>query len=488
VVHPQKFAICDGVSNPPFENYVKICADHDRQAKILGNWRSSLKELTMSTQKRPRIVIIGAGFGGLSAVQSVASSTVEVLLIDRNNYHTFSPMLYQVATAALGAEQIAYPIRNILRKLPNAQFLQAEVQRVDFAQRAIETDRTVIFYDFLILATGSVTQMLNVPGAAEHAFRLDNLRQAIALRNHILRCFEQATCEPNPERKRQLLTFTIIGGGPTGIELAGALVELIHSSLKRDYPVLDFRQVKVLLVQSGSHLLRDMPERSQRYTQRQLQKMGVKVVLDAKVNRITAGAVHLQDGRIILTESPIWTVGVQANSLLQQWGLPTADKGKVTVLPTLQVPNYPEVYGVGDLALLKKSGQPLPMVAPAAIQQGRAAANNIRRQLMGRQPVPFKYWNKGTIAMIGRNAAAAQIGKFVFTGFPAWLLWLGVHLVYLPGFRNRLQVLIDWLWNYFLRDRPARFVLPVQGAIAETHPMLEHELDQVRQTYSRQRV
>ncbi|MBD2071403.1 NAD(P)/FAD-dependent oxidoreductase [Leptolyngbya sp. FACHB-671] len=442
----------------------------------------------MSTQKRPRIVIIGGGFGGLSAVQSVASSAVEVLLIDRNNYHTFSPMLYQVATAELGAEQIAYPIRNILRKLPNTQFLQAEVKRIDFAQRAVETDRTVIFYDFLILATGSVTQILSVPGAAEYAFRLDNLRQAIALRNHILRCFEQAAYESNPERRRQRLTFTIIGGGPTGIELAGALVELLGNSLKRDYPVLDFRQVKVLLVQSGSRLLRDMPERSQRYTQRQLQKMGVKVILDAKVNRITSGAVHLQDGRIILTESPIWTAGVQANSLLRQWGLPMGDKGKVTVLPTLQVPDHLEVYGVGDLALLKESGQPLPMVAPAAIQQGRAAAKNIRRQLIGRQPVPFKYWNKGAIAMIGRNAAAAQIGKFVFTGFPAWLLWLGVHLVYLPGFRNRLQVLIDWLWDYVLRDRPARFVSPTSRAIAETYPTPDHKSDEVRQIYNRQRV
>jgi NADH dehydrogenase len=438
----------------------------------------------MSKQKRPQIVIIGAGFGGLSAVQSLAGPAVEVLLIDRNNYHTFSPMLYQVATAELGAEQIAYPVRNVLRKLPNAQFLQAEVKRIDFAQRLVETNRTAIFYDFLILATGSITQLLGISGAADCAFRLDNLKQAIALRNHILHCFEQAACEPNPERRRQLLTFAIIGGGPTGIELAGALVELIHSSLKRDYPGLDFRQVKVLLVQSGSRLLADMPVRSQRYTQRQLHQMGVKVLLDARVNRITPGAVHLQDGRTILTASPVWTIGVQAHSLLEQWGLPTADKGKVTVLPTLQVPDYPEVYGVGDLALLEESGQPLPMVAPAAIQQGRAAAKNIQRQLKGKQPVPFKYWNKGTIAMIGRNAAAAQISKLTFTGFPAWLLWLGVHLVYLPGFRNRLQVLIDWLWDYFLRDRPARFVLP-QGAIAESPTPLS-ESGSVHQVHDRQ--
>ncbi|NJL36600.1 MAG: NAD(P)/FAD-dependent oxidoreductase [Leptolyngbyaceae cyanobacterium SM1_4_3] len=438
----------------------------------------------MSKQKRPQIVIIGAGFGGLSAVQSLASPAVDVLLIDRNNYHTFSPMLYQVATAELGAEQIAYPIRNVLRKLPNARFLQAEVEQINFDQRVVVTDRTAIAYDFLILATGSITQLLKVPGAAEYAFRLDNLRQAIALRNHVLRCFEQAACEPNPERRRQLLTFAIIGGGPTGIELAGALVELIHSSLKRDYPGLDFRQVKVLLVQSGNRLLADMPVRSQRYTQRQLHKMGVKVLLDARVNRITPGAVHLQDGWTILTASPVWTVGVQAHSLLEQWGLPTADKGKVTVLPTLQVPDYPEVYGVGDLALLKESGQPLPMVAPAAIQQGRAAAKNVQRQLKGKQPVPFKYWNKGTIALIGRNAAAAQISKLTFTGFPAWLLWLGVHLVYLPGFRNRLQVLIDWLWDYFLRDRPARFVLP-QGAIAESPTPLS-ESGSVHQVHDRQ--
>lgn len=416
----------------------------------------------MTGRRRLRVVIVGAGFGGLRAVRALANSPVEVLLLERHNYHTFNPLLYQVAAAELAPEQIAYPVRSLLQKLPNAYFLMVEVKQLDLTRQVVKTDGANIHYDFLILGTGSVTQFLNVPDAAESAFALDNLEQAITLRHQILWCFEQAVDEPDPQRRQQLLTFAIVGGGPTGVEFAGALVELIHHPLRRDYPTLDFRQVRVLLLQSGDSVLASMPQRLQGYTLRRLRKMGVEVYLGARVSRVTPEAVHLQSGQIILTETVVWAVGVHADPLTQ-WGLPTATKGQVTVLPTLQVPGQPQVYVIGDLASLKEGG-PLPMVAPAAIQQGLAAARNIQRQLVGRNPLPFHYWNKGTIAIIGRNAAAAQVGKLSFTGFLAWISWLAVHLLYLPGWHNRLLVLIAWILDYCFHRRFVRLILPPKAA------------------------
>ncbi len=450
----------------------------------------------IAPENRPRVVIVGAGFGGLWAARALSRSPVEVLLVDRNNYHTFSPMLYQVVAAELAPEQIAYPVRGILRKQQrNADFVRAEVTQIDFERKVVETNVRKIPYDFLVLATGSITKFLKVPGAAEYAWTLDSLEQAVALRNQILDCFELAAQETDPQRRSSLLTFAIVGGGPTGVELAGALIELIRGTLHKDYPTLDTRQAQVVLLQSGSSLLAGMMskrsrsapgggrkigdfsaggsaaaatapplqpsplERSQIYTLKQLRKMGVKVYLETKASRVTKEAVYLQDGRIIPTHTAIWTVGVQADPLAERWGLPTSTQNRVAVLPTLQLVEYPEVYVVGDLALAKKDGQPVPMVAPAAIQQGTVAGRNIERQLMGRYPVSFRYWNKGNIAMIGRNAAAAQIGKLKFEGFLAWISWLIIHLVYLPGFRNRLLVLIDWLRDYFFHARVARLIL-----------------------------
>ena len=410
-------------------------------------------------KQRPRVVVVGAGFGGLSTVRSLARSPVDVLLVDRNNYHTFSPMLYQVAAAEVEPEQIAYPVRSILRQLPNTDFVMAEVKQIDFVNRVVETDGPHIPYDFLVLSTGSVTQFLDVPGAAEYTFPLDNLGQAVSLRNQIFTCFERAVYEPDAERRQRLLTFPIVGGGPTGVEIAGALVELIHGPLRQDYPTLDVRQARVLLLQSGHSLLAGMPQRLQVYTLKRLRQMGVEVYLEAKASEITPEAVHLQDGRSIPTETAIWAVGVHVDPTVQQWGLPTAAKGRVTILPTLQLSEYPEVYAIGDLALTEKDGCWVPMVAPAAIQQGTAAGRNIQRQLLGKNPIPFDYWNKGTIAMISRNAAAAQVGKLTFTGFPAWISWLGVHLFYLPGFRNRFIVLFDWVRDYLFHVRAVRLIL-----------------------------
>lgn len=245
---------------------------------------------------RPRIVIIGSGFGGLQAARSLANSEVEVLLVDRNNYHTFIPLLYQVATAELEPERVAYPVRRILRRLPNARFVMAEVKQIDFVNQVVETDGSAIPYDFLILATGSQPQFLGVTGAPEYALSMRTLEEAVCLRNHILGCFEQAVREPDLMQREQLLTFCIVGGGATGVELAGALIELIHGPLAKDYPTLDLRQVRVVLLQSGDRLLADLPKRLSYYTHKHLLKMGVKVHLQSKVSQVTPDAVYLKDG------------------------------------------------------------------------------------------------------------------------------------------------------------------------------------------------
>lgn len=409
-----------------------------------------------------RVVIVGAGFGGLWAARTLAHGPLEVLLVDRNNYHTFLALLYQVAAAELHPGDIAYPVRGILRRMPNVRFVMAEVKEVDFARRAVEMDGFAIPYDYLILAMGSVSHFFEVPGAAECAFPLKTLEQGIALRNHILGCFERAAYEPDAQLRQRLLTFVIVGGGATGVEFAGALAELIRGPLAKDYPSLDFQEVRVLLLEARDRLLPNMPERLQAYALKRLRRMGVEVRLRAMVSRVTPEAVHLQGGTVIPAETTVWTAGVRGDPQAANWGLPTARGGRVAVLPTLQVPGHPEVYVIGDLAYLEEDGRPLPMVAPVAIQQGVAAARNILRQANGEAPLSFRYRDLGTMATIGRNAAAVQLGRWTFTGFPAWVLWLGVHLLRLIGFRNRLLVLINWAWDYFLFERAVRLVLPVK--------------------------
>jgi NADH:quinone reductase (non-electrogenic) len=414
----------------------------------------------MSGSNRPRVVIVGAGFGGLWAARALAHFPVDVLLIDRNNYHTFLPLLYQVAAAELGPEDIVYPIRSILRRLPNADFALAEVSKIDFRARRVETDGTSIPYDYLILAAGSTTHFFGVPGGAEHAFTLKTLEQGIRLRNHILTCFERAAKSGNAEARRRLLTVVIVGGGPTGVEFAGALAELLHRPLVRDFPRLDFREARVVLLEAAESLLPGLPERLRAYALARLRRMGVEVLLKAAVDRVTAQAAYLKDGSVLPSETVVWTAGVRGHPLAETWGLPTVRSGRVATLPTLQVQGQAEIYVIGDLANFEEDGRPLPMIAPVAIQQGRAAAENIKRQVSGQAPLPFHYRDRGAMATIGRNAAVAYLAGRAFTGFPAWLIWLGVHLFNLIGFRNRIIVLINWAWDYFLYERAVRLVLP----------------------------
>lgn len=411
-----------------------------------------------TTQKPPSVVVIGAGFGGMQAAQSLSRSGAEVWVIDRNNYNAFIPLLYQVAAAQIEPGIIAYPIRTILRRAANTHFLKAEVKHVDFTHQVVETDKAVIPYDYLVLATGSQTQFLGVPGATENAFPLRTLEQAVGLRNHILHRFEQAIQAADPIRRQLLLTVVIVGGGPTGVEVAGTLVEL-KQALKKDYPGLDLREMQIVLVQSGSNLLVNLPERLGRYTTRKLRQLGVKVHFQTRVSRVTPTQVEFQDGTSLPTGTVVWAAGLEAalpgTSVTPQ----TARKQKVRVRPTLQLNEYANVYAIGDLAHAEQNGKPLTGVAPEALQQGVAVARNISRQMRGKSPKSFSYLNKGRLAIIGCYSGVGKIGPLLLTGFLPWLLWLSVHLVYLPGFRNRLMVLLSWLHGYGLRDRTVRLIL-----------------------------
>ncbi len=414
----------------------------------------------MSTHPCPRVAIVGAGFGGLWAARTLSRFPVEGVLLDRNNYHTFLPLLYQVAAAELEPEAIVYPVRSILRQVPNIRFVMAEVQEIDLHTRVIKTAKQTIPYDFLILSTGSTSHFFGVPGADEYAFPLKTLEDGITLRNHILCCFERAAQESDAERRKQMLTFTILGGGPTGVEFAGALAELIHGPMTKDYPALDFCQAQVILLEAADDLLSSLPEELRVYALARLRKMGVEVRLQSIANQITPESVHLKDGSIIPTETVVWTAGVRGDPLASVWGLPTVRNGRVVVQPTLQATNHPEVYIIGDLAYQEQDGSPLPLIAPVAIQQGVAAAQNIARQVAGQSPVPFHYWDRGAMVTIGRNAAVARLGGRTFTGFLAWVVWLGVHIFNLIGFRNRLFVLINWAWDYVFYERGVRLILP----------------------------
>jgi len=408
----------------------------------------------------PRVVIVGAGFAGLQAAQSLAHQRVEVTLIDRHNYHTFIPLLYQVATAQLAPEQVAVPIRTLLRKADNLKFLHGEVQQIDFAAKEIKTDQNTLTYDHLILATGSQSQFFNVPGAGQYAFQLKTLNQAIRLRNHLLSCFEQANTTDDSARRSQLLTIAIIGGGATGVELAGSLVELITNSLAQDFPQLNTSEVKLLLVQSGDRLFREFPPSLGEYTAKKLRRLGVKVMLGSKVAGVAADSFKLDDGTEIAASTVIWAAGVKG---ARPKCFPAPNLGinrQVKVLPTLQLADYPEVFAIGDLADVPTQGESLSGVAPEALQQGVYVAKAISQQLQGKRIKPFSYFNKGRLAIIGSYSGIGQIGLIKLQGFLPWFFWLAVHVVYFPDWRNRLLIFLTWLHNYLIGDRPVRLILP----------------------------
>lgn len=418
----------------------------------------------MAEDALPRAVILGAGFGGLWAARALAGAPVAVHLLDRNNYHTFLPLLYQVAAAELEPGLIARSARSLVRRQANTRFVMAEALGIDLNAQVVRCAGHDQPYDYLILALGSVNHFFGTPGAETHCFTLKSLEESVALRNHILRCVERASQlgPENETERRRLLSFVVIGGGPTGVEFAGALAELLHHPLASDYPELELRrQARVILLEAADGLLRGVGGGD--YARRRLEAMGVEVRLDSAVAEVSREAVTLAGGETIATASPVWTAGVTGATLADDLPWPRGRGGRIAVRPTLQTLDRDNVFVIGDLAYLEQDGQMLPGVAQVAMQQGKHAAANIARLIRQETPQPFRYHDKGTMATIGRNAAVARIGSRLFTGFLAWLIWLAVHIFFLIGFRNRLAVLIDWAWNYFLFERAVRLILPRAG-------------------------
>src|SRR5690348_11028895 len=422
--------------------------------------REDARIATRAPAGRPTVVIVGAGFGGLRAARALRKAPVDVVLIDRRNYHLFQPLLYQVATAGLEPEQIARPVRAVLRRQKNFEFRMTEVTGLESGAKRLLTADGPIAYDYLILAVGGETNYFGLPGVPEHGFGLKDVPEAIRIRNHVLHAFEQAMLEPDAERRRAELTFAVVGGGPTGVEMAGALSELIRLVLVKDYPRLNVKDVRVLLLEATDRLLGPMPARLREAAAETLWRKHVEVRFGASVADYDGARVLLKSGEVIPARTLIWAAGVQAVSLTARLGLPTARQGRVPVTPTLEVREHPEIYVIGDAAYLEaaEGGTPLPMMAPVAIQMATTAARNIQRRLAGQPPLAFDYRDPGSLATIGRNAAVAYIYGIGFTGFPAWVVWLVVHIIQLIGFRNKLFVLLNWAWDYFFYERAARLI------------------------------
>jgi NADH dehydrogenase len=407
---------------------------------------------------RPTVVIVGAGFGGLRAARQLRDADVRVILVDQRNYHLFQPLLYQVATAGLETEQIAKPVRAILRGQRNLEFRLAEVGGVDLPGRSVHTSAGDIAYDYLILAVGGETDTFGKRGVEQHGLGLKHLLDAVAIRNHVLCLFERAALETDPGRRQALLTLVVVGGGPTGVEMAGALSELVHLVLAKDLPSLDLTHVSIVLLEAADRLLPGMPGQLAQAAVATLERKGVRVRLGAPVDDFDGEAVTLSGGERIDARTLIWAAGARAAPLVSKLGLPTARQGRVPVERTLQLPGAPEAFVIGDAAYLEDAGRPLPMMAPVAMQMGDTAADNIGRLLRGEAPVVFRYKDPGSLATIGRNAAIAHIHGLSLQGFPAWVVWLVVHLIQLIGFRNRLFVLVNWAVDYFFYDRAVRLI------------------------------
>ncbi len=413
----------------------------------------------MKANRRPRVVIAGAGFGGLRAARLLARAPVDITLIDRNNYHLFQPLLYQVAAAYLDPEQIAKPVRAIFRRQRNLGFRMTEMRGIDLGRRALFTDSGTLFYDYLVLAVGGKANFFGMEGVERYGFPLKGLADGVRIRNHLLTCFERAAVEPSTDRRRALLSAVIGGGGAAGVEMAGALAELFRYVLSKDFREFSSKDFRILLCEAAGRLLPDLPEELARQAERILSKKGVEVMLGSFIEEFDGERVMVKGGRIIPACTLIWTAGIQAAGITAELGLPLGANNRVAVDKTLQVPGHPQVFVIGDAAYWQEEGRPIPMVAPAAVQMAEVAAENIVRLLRDKPLLPFRYRNPGALATIGRNAAVAKVKGIKLKGFAAWLVWLVVHLMRLVGFRNRVIVMINWAWDYFFFERASRIIV-----------------------------
>jgi NADH dehydrogenase len=415
-----------------------------------------------------RVVVVGGGFGGLTCARALAGASVELTLVDRQNHHLFQPLLYQVAMAGLAPSEIAAPIRSILRKQRNALVLLDEVTGIDLERRRLQLLETPeLAYDYLVLAPGAQTHYFGHDGWARYAPGLKSIDDAVEIRRRVLLAFEAAEREPDAQRRSQLLNFVVIGGGPTGVELAGAIAELGRYALSRDFRRVHPSETRVLLIEGGARVLPAFDEELSERTVLQLSELGVHVRTGAIVERIGPEGIVLRSGEVLAASTVLWAAGVATSPLLQKLGVELDRGGRAKVEPDCSLKGHPEVFVIGDAAyLLGDDGKPLPGVSPTAMQMGRHVAEIIRRAAGARarnqpsdaQRPPFKYRDKGSMATIGRSRAIAQLGALKLSGFMAWLAWLLVHIWYLIGFRNRLLVFFDWAWSYFTYRRGARLI------------------------------
>ncbi|MEZ4869197.1 MAG: NAD(P)/FAD-dependent oxidoreductase [Caldilineaceae bacterium] len=436
------------------------------------------QQVEVGEGRRPTVVIIGAGFGGLFAARALSEQLVDVLLVDRNNYHTFTPLLYQVATSALDPGDIAHPVRPVFRGHGNVRFLLGEVTAIDPATQQLTVvapdTQQQVSYDYLLVATGSDPTYFGNDEFRRYSFELRTLQDSIHLRNHVLELFERAVWTEDAALREALLTIVVVGGGPTGLETAGALYELYNHVLNQEYPHAKLH-TRVILVEMMDHLLAPYPPKLQQSALEQIKSLGVEVLLGRKVVGVTATAVQLDNDTQIATHTLIWAAGMKASPLGQLLGVKLARGGRIPVDPTMQVTGLAHVYAVGDIAYLEdEKGQAYPMLIPVAQQQGKLAAHNILQRIQGEAATPFVYNDRGIMATIGRSRAVAWIyNRVALTGRLAWLAWLGLHLIMLLGFRNRINVFINWVWTYLTYDRSVRLIL--SAPFGESHEEQKHE-------------
>jgi NADH:quinone reductase (non-electrogenic) len=420
---------------------------------------------------RPHVVILGGGFGGLYAARRLKRAPVRLTLIDRRNHHLFQPMLYQVATAALNPSDIAAPIRSVLRKQSNTEVLLAEVASVDTSARRVHlTDGTELAYDYLIVATGARHSYFGHSEWESLAPGLKSLEDSVEIRQRVLLAFERAEREPDPVRRHAHLTFVVVGGGATGVEMAGAVAELRRYALRRDFRRIDSREATVMLLEGGPRLLPTYPPSLSDKAKRDLRRLGVEVRTETMVTDIRPGMV-VAAGWTIPTQTVIWAAGNVASPLLRSLNAPLDHVGRAIVEPDCTIPGHPEVFVLGDAALFNhQEGGPLPGICPVAIQMGEYAADTIACDLAGQPRRAFHYWDKGQLAVIGRGRAVADIWKLHFGGLLAWLTWTFVHIFFLIGFRNRVMVMIQWAWSYVTYGRGARLITSETSCIPPVPP------------------